>query len=108
MRGVGAGRSAERGTSGATTSPRGAAGPHNPEADLARSAPPNPEADLARSAPPNPEADLARSAPPNPDYVKAKGPDGSLHRALLFLADLPVSSPASAGRPGREFSRGSR
>ena len=36
MRGVGAGRSAQRGTSGATTGPRGAAGPHNPEADLAR------------------------------------------------------------------------
>src|ERR1700716_713883 len=34
MRGVGAGRSAQRGTSGATTGPRGAAGPHNPEADL--------------------------------------------------------------------------
>src|SRR5229473_6880613 len=45
MRGVGAGRSAQRGTSGATTGPRGA-----------RSAPPNPEADLAGSAPPNPES----------------------------------------------------
>src|SRR5258708_1236312 len=43
-RGVGAGRSAQRGTSAATTGPRGA-----------RSAPPNPESDLARSAPPNPE-----------------------------------------------------
>ena len=31
MRGVGAGRSAQRGTSGATTGPRGAAGPHNPD-----------------------------------------------------------------------------
>src|SRR5438094_4099380 len=53
--GVGAGRSAvypearlaarsgQRGTSGATTGPRGAAGPHNPEADLARSSPPNPD-----------------------------------------------------------------
>src|SRR5712691_6308206 len=30
MRGVGAGRSAQRGTSAATTGPRGAAGPHNP------------------------------------------------------------------------------
>ena len=30
-RGVGAGRSAQRGTSAATTGPRGAAGPHNPE-----------------------------------------------------------------------------
>ncbi len=43
MRGVGAGRSAQRGTSGATTGPRGAAGPHNPEADPARSHRPNPE-----------------------------------------------------------------
>src|SRR5229473_148295 len=31
MRGVGAGRSAQRGTSGAATGPRGAAGPHNPK-----------------------------------------------------------------------------
>src|SRR5712692_2289742 len=30
-RGVGAGRSAQRGTSEATTGPRGAAGPHNPD-----------------------------------------------------------------------------
>ena len=30
-RGVGAGRSAERGTSAAATGPRGAAGPHNPD-----------------------------------------------------------------------------
>src|SRR5260370_40854384 len=52
MRGVGAGRSAQRGTSGATTGPRGA-----------RSAPPNPDNVRARSAPPNPEADLARSVP---------------------------------------------
>src|SRR2546430_9585059 len=29
--------------SGATTGPRGAAGPHNPESDVARGAPPNPE-----------------------------------------------------------------
>src|SRR5260221_7308823 len=42
-RGVGAGRSAQRGTSGATTGPRGAAGPHNPEAALARNAPPYPD-----------------------------------------------------------------
>src|SRR5712691_10032211 len=34
-RGVGAGRSAQRGTSGATTGPRRAAGPHNPEELLA-------------------------------------------------------------------------
>src|SRR5712692_2135874 len=39
-RGVGAGRSAQRGTSGAATGPRGA-----------RSAPPNPETDMGRSAP---------------------------------------------------------
>src|SRR5712691_8659714 len=39
-RGVGAGRSAQRGTSGAATGPRGA-----------RSAPPNPEPDMGRSAP---------------------------------------------------------
>src|SRR6266851_5580361 len=42
MRGVGAGRSAQRGTSGATTGPRGA-----------RSAPPNPEEALTRSAAPH-------------------------------------------------------
>src|SRR5438876_8059646 len=35
MRGVGAGRSAQRGTSAATTGPRGAAGPHNPDNALA-------------------------------------------------------------------------
>src|SRR5712692_7122555 len=35
MRGVGAGRSAQRGTSGATTGPRGAAGPHNPDYNAA-------------------------------------------------------------------------
>src|SRR5467141_4158056 len=33
-RGVAAGRSAERGTSAATTGPRGAAGPHNPDEAL--------------------------------------------------------------------------
>ncbi len=43
MRGVGAGRSAQRGTSAAATGPRGAAGPHNPDNALARSAAPNPE-----------------------------------------------------------------
>ena len=36
MRGVGAGRSAQRGTSGAATGPRGAAGPHNPDYDTAK------------------------------------------------------------------------
>src|SRR5207244_4035302 len=50
---VGAGRSAQRGTSGATTGPRGA-----------RSAPPNPDKALTRSAPPNPDKALARSTPP--------------------------------------------
>src|SRR6266581_6149092 len=34
---------AQRGTSGATTGPRGAAGPHNPDKALACSAPPNPD-----------------------------------------------------------------
>src|SRR6266851_8536413 len=63
MRGVGAGRSAQRGTSGATTGPRGA-----------RSAPPNPDKVLARSVPPNPDKALARSAPPNPEFVYAARP----------------------------------
>src|SRR4030088_3389003 len=82
MRGVGAGRSAQRGTSAATTGPRGArSAPPNPDADLARSAPPNPDAELARSAPPNPEADLAET--------NILGVDKVFASPAAAVADLP-------------------